>query len=542
MKYLRKIKPFLLSTLLSALGRAFKFGKVRQPLTLMLLAGLGLMSALLLPAVSQPEVMSEPQLLAQQGRDFYQAGQLEQAISTWEKAVNLYEQAGDDERRAANLINTATAQQLLGLYEQSCVSVLKAFKIPTQVSQTDLTAPSVNLCLQLIEDAQSLEQNLQDTSQPKNFFPEADSSFAFLQPLVDRPYNLSQTLGLLRLGDYFINSNYPQVALAANDLSLQIAQELDNTSQKTAAFLSLGNTVSAIALKEQNRFSPQTTALNIIRATQFSGEADLAPEIKALQPYQKAIDYYQKAAKSAQSPLNRLKAETNHLSMLLDIREFWQTAIKELPDSNDEFQKLFGVSDRIFIQKTIENKSKLKSGLEKELQPQINYLTETIHTELRNLPPEISLTHFGVFARINFAQSLIRQGIYNTETDEILKNAVDDALQLKSPIVAAEAYGNLGYFYEQQQQYQQARNYTVEALTLAPTNNYPETAYRWHAQLGRILAQQNDREAALAAYKASFQTINTLRSDLATTSVDKIFREYITLLGNSREKIIPKLN
>ncbi|MGK7896850.1 MAG: CHAT domain-containing protein, partial [Xenococcus sp. (in: cyanobacteria)] len=65
---------------------------------------------------------------------------------------------------------------------------------------------------------------------------------------------------------------------------------------------------------------------------------------------------------------------------------------------------------------------------------------------------------------------------------------------------------------------------------LPPTIKTPEIAYLCIDQIGRILAKQNNREAALASYKASFNTISALRSDLATTPVENIFREYIALL------------
>ncbi len=514
MKYLRKIKRLLLSSPLDLLERAFKFGKYQQPLTTILLAGLGLISALIIPALSQPEIPSQPQLLAQQGKEFYEAGQLEQAIAKWEEAAKSYELEGDGERRAANLINTATAQQALGLYEKSCVSVLKAFDI----QETD--------CSKILDAAQPLEIELQAQEVPDNFseivtqqlsedIKETDSSFTFLQPLVAAPYNLSQATGLLRLGDFFTNSNYPQVARAATYMSLQIAKELANPRQETAALLSLGNTVRAIAEKQQNQFPPQTVALdNIVNLN--------ASVARALEPYQGAIAYYQEAANVAQSSLNSLKAQMNHLKMLLDIQEFWQKAIVELTDNLD----VLGILDPSFKNRVDRGTINLQSGLDKELQPQISRLTQQIRPQLSNLPP----TRSGVFARINFAQSLIRQEILDADTASILDDAIQASRQLNNLIAEAEARGYLGYLYEQQRQYQEARQLTEEALELAPTLENPEIAYRWHAQLGRILARQNDREGALAAYKASFNTISALRSDLATTPVENIFREYIALL------------
>ncbi|MGK7914290.1 MAG: CHAT domain-containing protein [Prochloraceae cyanobacterium] len=501
MKYFTKIKLFLWRLPLVARSRSVKFLSSPKPLTTILLALLGLISALMMPAISQPEI-SQSQLLAQKGREFYETGNLEQAIASWEQAAVVNGINGEQAKRSANLINKATAQQALGLYGESCATVLAAFDI----TETD--------CFKLLDDAQSLEERL-PTEQQLDIFPEAASSFVALQPLVTAPYNLRQATGLLRLGDYLTNSNYPQVARSVIAQSLQISRELDNPRQETAALLSLGNTFRAIAVKEQNQFPPQTVALdNIVNR---NGSA-----IVALAPYQPAINYYEEAASLAQSNLNSLKAQMNYLSMLLDIREFWQEAIADLTQNLD----VLGIRDRNFQQRIERGTLNLRSGLNRALQPQIASLTREISRDLDSLPA----TRSGVFARINFAQSLIRQEILDASTAQILAEAIAFAQQLNNPIAEAEATGYLGYLYEQEQKYPEARQLTEKSLELAPTIQYPEIAYRWHAQLGRILAEQNNREEALASYKASFNTISALRSDLATTPVENIFREYIALL------------
>ncbi len=517
MKCLTKIIRLLISPKRSSIHRSWRFWKFQKPLATILLAGLGLVSAFIIPVLSQPTVPSQPQLLAQRGKELYEAGQLEQAIKTWESAAQLYEREGDREQKTANLINTATAQQALGLYEESCDTVLKAF----DVKDTD--------CFLLLDAAQPLEQDLETIGQPDNFpnlgtivaqqsqenQSQADSDFTVLQPLVAEPYSLSQATGLLRLGDYFTNSNYPQVAVTTIDMSLQIARQLASPRQETAALLSLGNGIRAIAEKQQNQFPPQTIALdNIVNR---NGSVDAA-----LETYRAAITYYEEAARLAESPLNSLKAKMNHLSMLLDIQEFWQRAIAELANNPN----VLGIPDPNFKNRVDRGTISLQSGLDRELQPQISSLTNQIQPRLEDLP----ITRSGIFARINFAQSLIRQDILDTNTANILIEAIQLSRQLNNPAAEAEARGYLGYLYEQQQKYQEARQLTEQSLKLAPTLEYPEIAYRWHAQLGRILAQQNDREAALAAYEASFNTITALRNDLATTPVENIFREYIALI------------
>ena len=528
------IKRFLWSLTRDPLSRLSRTWRLQKPFAAILLAGFGLISALAIPALSQSEVPRQPQELAQQGREFYERGNLEQAIQKWEQAANYYEL--ENEQRTANLINAATAQQALGLYGESCTTVLSAFAI----QGTD--------CIKLLANAQPLEQKfaqkllkepleplatkLQNMAQLNNVPDleaiiieqspgepqQAEPSFALLQPLVQEPYNLSQATGLLRLGDYFTQSNYPQLGAQTLDLSLHIAVKLNDPRQETAALLSLGNSIRAITDKKQNQFSPKTVILDNILNNRD-------PVNAALKTYQAASAHYHKAAELAQSPINRLKAQMNNLSMSLDTQEFWQKAIADLKDN----LSLLDIPDSDFRNRIVNGANQFESYLAGELTTQIDELTTVIRPQLDNLN-NLQPTRAGVFARINFAQSLIRQKILNDDTAEILIDAIASARELKNPSAEAEARGYLGYFYQQKEQYAKARQLTTEALALAPAINYPGIAYRWHAQLGNILAQQEDREAALAAYKASFRTISALRSDLATTPVENIFREYIALL------------
>ncbi|MEM9276436.1 MAG: trypsin-like peptidase domain-containing protein [Cyanobacteria bacterium P01_F01_bin.143] len=316
------------------------------------------------------------------------------------------------------------------------------------------------------------------------------------------------------LGDYLTSINYPQVALIVIEQSLQIA---DNPHQEAAALLSFGNTVRAIVKREQNKFSPQTIALDNI--VNYDGSVEIA-----LKPYQPPIVYYERAASLASSHLNSLKVQINHLSMLLDIHEFWENAISDMKQNLE----VVNINDRSFQRRVDLGTLNLKSGLDRELNPQIANLTNLIRSQLNNLPT----TRSGAFARINFAESLIRQDILNDDTARILNDAIQSGQQSSNLTVEVEATRYLGYFYEQTQRYSEAFQLTEKAIKLAsisPTE-YPEIPHTWNAQLGRILAQQNDRKSALAVYKESISGMSALRSDFSTTSFENIFLEYISLL------------
>ncbi len=465
---------------------------------------LGLLTTLWLPALSAQKTNFPPSELAQQGKNLYEEGKLNQAAEIWKQAAAAYAAAGNSQRSTESLLNTATAQQGLGLYTQSCQTILKAFEF----NQHD--------CEQLREEVLPIEQELAISSSGDTDTP--TELVNLFQPILDRPDSLNKTRGLLRLGDYFSHSEYLEIGQELLSLSLDTAQQINYPSQQTAALLSLGNTARSIAFRQQNQFPPQTIALNVIANQNASTTAALAP-------YQPAINYYQQVVDTSPSELDTLKAELNHLSLLLDAWEFWQQATTELTTNRDQI----GIADVNFLNLIRDGAKNLQLQLTQELQPQIITLSDKIQTQLNGLPP----SRAGVYTKVNFADSLIRQGKINSNTATYLATAIKEARQINNIPAEAEANGYLGLLYEKQQKYPEARRLTEQALQLAPAIEYPEVAYRWNRQLGRILAQKGERQQAIAAYDASFNTIKALRSDLATTPVEPIFREYVSLLLQS---------
>lgn len=474
----------------------------RTAVGLVLLFSIGLTTAVSLPALSQDKASRSPAKLSQQGKQYYEAGQLDRAIETWQEATAAYEAQGNEAGSRESALNTATAQQAIGLYDRSCDSLLSAFDLQAKTS-----------CGQILEQAQLIEPQLE------GIVPLTEEAKARLLPAVtaitDEPDSQDKVQGLLRFGDYLRASGYPRVANRALELSLLATQQLEDPAQKTATLLSLGNTQRAIALEQQNKFSPQTIVLDAIANSEGNAES-------ALRDYQPALDYYQQAAEIAPNELDALKAQLNRLSLLLDVREYWQGAIANLNRNLD----LLEISDPDFLQDITTGSVRLEQDLEQELQSRIALTTAQLEPAIANLSP----TRAEIIARINFAQSLIRQGKTDRDTAEILATAIQQSQAIDNLTTEAEAMGYLGSLYEKQTQYVAARRLTEGALQLAPTAEYPEIAYRWNAQLGEILALQGKRDRALSAYETSFNTIKALRSDLATTPVEPIFRDYISLL------------
>lgn len=469
-----------------------------------LFMSIGLSLVTVLPAMSQnaDKVAKSPLELAQKGKIYYEAGQLDQAIRTWQDATLAYSEVGDQEGQTESYLNTATAQQALGLFPQSCNSLLGAFNLTTKTS-----------CNNIAEKARTVETQLE------GIIPKTESADITLVPAIaainQEDDSSKKVTGLLRLGDYLRAIGYPRVATKALELSLASTERLDDPVQKTATLLSLGNAERAIALNRQNKFPAQTIILDVLA----NSDGDVN---SALSLYQTALNYYDQAAKVSPNQLDGLKAELNSLSLLLDIKDFW---LKEVTKFNQNID-LLEIRDQDFLAQITQNAKVLETELKQKLKPQIDQEIALIEPKIKKFPGNRA----GIYGRINFAKSLIRQGKIDSNTADIIGTAVKQSHKVKNITAEAEALGYLGNLYEKKGQYQEARRLTENSLQLAPTAEHPEIAYRWNAQLGRILAYQGKRNNALTAYESSFNTIKALRSDLATTPVEPIFREYISLL------------
>jgi len=112
-----------------------------------------------------------------------------------------------------------------------------------------------------------------------------------------------------------------------------------------------------------------------------------------------------------------------------------------------------------------------------------------------------------------------------------------DVLARTSGDIRAESYaaGYLGQIYAEQQRFDEAIELTERATRAAQKVNARESEYLWHWQSGRIYKQQNNLDAAIAAYRLAVETIQSIRNKLSTRSAFKdvlgpVFLELTDLL------------
>ena len=165
-------------------------------------------------------------------------------------------------------------------------------------------------------------------------------------------------------------------------------------------------------------------------------------------------------------------------------------------------------------------------------------LAAALPSQLKALPT----TRASLYTQASFAHRLIQSRRVGSvqSAAALLGTTVQQAKALGDRYAEAYATGYLGNAYETNQQWASAKELTEDALLIAQALNANDIAYQWQWQLGRILKAQDETEGAIAAYKTAFQSLQSLRYDLAAVapdqqfsfreSVEPVYRDYVDLL------------
>ncbi len=96
-----------------------------------------------------------------------------------------------------------------------------------------------------------------------------------------------------------------------------------------------------------------------------------------------------------------------------------------------------------------------------------------------------------------------------------LRRAQSAAEAIDDTRTQSYALGYLGALYYDQGRLEEALDLSRRALFLAQRANAPESLYRWHWQVGRILARQRKPAEAIASYQQALTVLSTIRFDMA---------------------------
>lgn len=418
--------------------------------------------------------------LVQQGRTYYQTGQYAPAIALWQQAATNYKTKGDRVNHALVLSYLALAQQQNGSLSEAEQLILTSLDLLQGMPQSKPRILAQVLNTQGgIQFAQGRVETALATWQ------QATALYTKLGEETPRMGSLlnqvqaQQALGLL---------------IQARKTLIEVEQSLNRQPDlqlKAIALRSLGNSWLLVGDPVRSR-QVLEQSLKITNAQEAGSTLlSLGNAARAQKDTKTALAFYQRAIATANSPIIQTKSLLNQFSLLIETAQ-WAKA-KEL--------------------------------------------IAEIQSQLSNLP----LSRSTIYARINFSQSLIK--LDPLATAQMLGTALQESRQLGDRRAETYALGYLGQVYEQAQQRAEAQQLTEQALAIAQTVQAPEIAYQWQWQLGRLLRARGQLQAATQSYQAAFQTLQSIRTDLAAMSpdlqfsfrerVEPVYREYVEVLLNS---------
>lgn len=418
-------------------------------------------------AQATPTPQTAPQLV-QAGMERYQAGQFAAAIGLWQQALTQFTQQGDRLNQAAVHSNLALAHQQLGQIAEAnqaiAASLTLVRPLPSREAQT-LHAQALNIQGSLRLAQGQAEAALDVWQQATALYEQLGDTTGIYRSQI----NQSQAMRSLGL--------YTRAKILLEQLNKTLQQQPD-ANLKAAGLLNLGEVLRLVGdLPGSQAALQQSLTIARQQATDQSAPLlGLGNTLRAQQQFAAALTAYQQAANAAPTPLAKVQADLNQLSLLIE-------------------------SNQVATAKTLAT----------QIQPQLSTLPSS---------------RMGVLAQINYAQSLTRLDSDQatlTRSARFLATAAQQAQTLADARVESYALGYLAGLYEQNRQWAEAQRLTERSLALAQTSNAPDIAYRWQWQLGRLLAAQGNRPQAIGAYSEAVKTLSSIRNDLVSNALDVQF-------------------
>jgi CHAT domain-containing protein len=467
------------------------------------------------PTTNGSEVLTSNEKIAltslQTGKQYYDAGQLSAAVQALQEAAKLSENAGDKIQQAQALSFASLALQKLGQWQAAEAAIDSSWSILQSLPSSDrlvsiraqvlnakghleLAKGNTETALATWQDAQALYTQASDrvgklgtqidialAMQSLGLYRRAEKLLSGIEKNIDElpDYSLKSN-GLQNFGNLLRQQGNLDRSQKILELSLAIARQGNLSQQESTALLSLANTELAQARRAK----------------------DLKDKQKAQQYSKDALAHYQAAEAIAVSPLAKVQAQLNQLTLAIETNQF----------------------------------------------ASVNALLPSIDTLLSQLPA----SRASVYASTNYAQSLIKdkrqQATGNRERRIedialILTRAIEQAKSLEDLRAESYALGILGELYEKQQDWRSAKDYTQSALLIAQSINAFDIAYQWQWQMGRIAKAQQANTEAINYYTQAVKLLEDLRSDLIVLnpdvqfsfrdSVEPVYRQLVDLLLRS---------
>lgn len=472
-----RIRPFLLILFLCSLTFSLSLSQVSLTLT-----------PLKFSPIATAQTLN-PDQLVEQGIQRYKNGDIYDAIEPWQTALTHYQNTNKRARAAIVQENLARAYQHLNQSEKALTYWENAIAYYRQIADTPQVARL------LVEKAQTYTNIGQPRTaiallcnpSPNDCTP--DSALALARTTQDKPTEAAALGSLgeaLRLrGDY-------KSALTYLQASLDLATEMGNIAYQTSTLTHLGNTYLSLANIHYRRANSATIRGDTIEADKLKKQA-LNYDTEALTVFQTSLNL----AQTQNDPLGQLRSLLNAIT--------------------PEYR-------------TQSTRHALKQALS---------LLETLPDSRDQVYGAIDLAHFLTQGDTNATTQCITPESPN-QTLHLLQQAVAIAQRLQDNRAQSFALGELGHFYECQQDYSQALDYTQQARLAADQDLLAkDSLYLWEWQAARLYNAQGNSNQAIETYDRAIATLESIRGDILLANrdiqfdfrdtVDPLYRQLIEL-------------
>ncbi|WP_320073147.1 CHAT domain-containing protein [Nostoc sp. MG11] len=425
----------------------------------------------------------------EQGVKSYEAGDIWGAIETWQKALDAYKKANNAKNAAVVSENLARAYQQLGdtkeaiaffneaiTYYSEAKDLRQVGRMLTDLAQTYNNQGQARKAISLL--CSNKFDIKSDTKQP------CESNSA-LQIALTNKDSRTEVAALGILGEALrLVGNY--------DLAIQYLEDAAKVKDSGYAILinnSLGNVHVNLG---------QLWYIRAKSAEQTNGN-------KAEEFQQNAIVNFTQAIKYFKISLELARKQNNSLSQLQALLNTIQVSYKShdlniIPNAaiNSKIQEAISLIDRV-----PDSSTKAYGAIDLAMLP----------SDFKITSPITQCSKTGELGKLS-----------NTEAIDILNKAIIVSKKIQNSRVESYTYGALGHFWECRGDELQALKYTQQALIAADQKLAAKDGlYLWEWQAGRILKKQNQEKESLEAYQRAFKILETIRSDIVTSTRDVQF-------------------
>ena len=258
-------------------------------------------------------VAADPASLLEQGQILYNAGNSTKAVEVLQQAVQASKQQGDNLSLAVTLSNLSLAYQQLGAWIQAQQAITESLNLLKGLDENQnlqkIFAQSLDIQGRLQLTMGQAEEALETWRQTEKIYRQADDQSGVVRSLINQAQAL-RSQGL-----------YPRAVKTLEEVSQTLKSQADSR-EKTVSLRSLGDALLVVGnLKD----SYQALEESLMIAQHLQSSTDIAASLFSLgnharkkQDNIQAIAYYQQTVAASPSPLTKVQAQLNQLSLLIE--------------------------------------------------------------------------------------------------------------------------------------------------------------------------------------------------------------------------------